>query len=227
MRTSMFFAAPLVALAAAQESSANETSVLSTIPISSSSVPYTNGFTSFLTQTNSLGVVTGQPLPATSVGVAASNVGVAATNAAISSVAVQLVPAGLAPGTVTTLIYGNVTAGNATSIVVTVGASTTQVLSAAIVAATGSGSSTSGASGVAGAGASSSTGASASASGSGSSSRASGSSASGTSTRASSASGSQLASGSAASASSTGAAGSVKVGAGALIGAGVFFAAFL
>ncbi|KAI5235950.1 hypothetical protein E4T47_08842 [Aureobasidium subglaciale] len=224
MRTSIFFAAPLVALVAAQESSANETSVLSTIPISSSSVPYTNGFTSFLTQTNSLGVVTGQPLPATSVGVAASNVGVAATNAAISSVAVQLVPAGLAPGTVTTLIYGNVTAGNATSIVVTVGASTTQVLSAAIVAATGSGSSTSGASGVAGA--SSSTGASAS--GSGSSSRASGSSASGTSTRASSsASGSQSASGSAASASSTGAAGTVKVGAGALIGAGVFFAAFL
>ncbi|OBW67728.1 MAG: Mating-type protein MAT alpha 1 [Aureobasidium pullulans] len=60
MRASTFFAAPLVAMAAAQSASTNETSVLSTIPISSS-VPYTNGFTSFLTQTNSLGVVTARP----------------------------------------------------------------------------------------------------------------------------------------------------------------------
>ncbi|KAI4760803.1 hypothetical protein E4T52_03907 [Aureobasidium sp. EXF-3400] len=214
MRASVFFAAPLVAMAAAQSSTANETSVLSTIPVSSSSVPYTNGFTSFLTQTNSLGVVTGQPLPATSVGVAATN----SAPAAISSVAVQLVPAGLAPGTVTTLIYGNVTAGNATSIVVTVGASTTQILSAAVIAATGSGSSASGSSAAAAASSSGS-----SASQSGSSSRG----ASSASSRASSASGSASSATGSAAASSTGAASNVKVGAGALIGAGVFFAAFM
>ncbi|KAG9739700.1 hypothetical protein KCU73_g9409, partial [Aureobasidium melanogenum] len=216
MRTSAFFAAPLVAMVAAQSSASNETSVLSTIPISST-VPYTNGFTSFLTQTNSLGVVTGIPTLAT-------DVGIAATNAAVSSAAVQLVPAGLAPGTVTTLIYGNVTAGNATSIVVTVGASTTQVLSAAVVAATGSGSSSTDSSGA---------GAASSASASGSSGSSSGSSSRGsssTSTRASGTSGGSGSSGSSSSAtaSSTGSAANVKVGAaGALIGAGAFFAAFM
>ncbi|KAI4214465.1 MAG: hypothetical protein LQ351_002882 [Letrouitia transgressa] len=58
MRSSVVLTLPLAALALAQ---------------SSDSAAYTNPFTSFLTQTNANGVITGQPLPATSqVGAATS-----------------------------------------------------------------------------------------------------------------------------------------------------------
>lgn len=85
MRSSIFFAAPFAALALAQ-SSGNATE-------STSSVPYSNINTIYLTQTNSLGVITGMPSVATSVG----NAGTAITTQptlATSQAAAALVPAG-------------------------------------------------------------------------------------------------------------------------------------
>lgn len=68
------------------------------------------------------------PAVATDVG----NAGTAVTSQAAlitAQSAAALVPAGLPAGEVTTLIYGNATAGNATSIIVSIGSSTTVVVS--------------------------------------------------------------------------------------------------
>ena len=93
-------------------------------------VPYTNGFTSYLTQTNSLGVVTGMP----SVETAQSALPPAVT----SQPAVATIPAGLPVGNTYLLINISRTL---TSFEVSVGSSTTVVVdapeSATIVTGTG------------------------------------------------------------------------------------------
>jgi len=93
-------------------------------------VPYTNGFTSYLTQTNSLGVVTGMP----SVETAQSALPPAVT----SQPAVATIPAGLPEGNTYLLINISRTL---TSFEVSVGSSTTVVVdapeSATIITGTG------------------------------------------------------------------------------------------
>jgi len=200
MRASLILAAPFVALALAQSGETNVTEVTT----SSSSYVYTNPLTAYLTQTNSLGVITGMPPVETSVG----NAGTAVTTQAIvvtSQPAVALVPAGFTG--VTTLKFGGNGTSATSSIVITAGTGTTFIVSATSAAAT------------------SGAGASGSASGSGATSGASGTAASGGS---SGTAGSGTATGSAAtSSSSTGAAAHIYVASSALIGAGALFAAFL
>ncbi|KAK8192974.1 uncharacterized protein BKA78DRAFT_111330 [Phyllosticta capitalensis] len=114
MKATLFFATTLVASAFAQSSS--ETLAVSSSPSASSTSisSVENSFTSFLTQTNSLGVVTGQPAVVT------------------SQPSVATIPA-LGTGTYTIAI------GNTTNIVVTVGSSTTAVISGdAVITTSGS-----------------------------------------------------------------------------------------
>jgi hypothetical protein len=96
----------------------------------STTVPYTNGFTSYLTQTNSLGVVTGMPEVATAQS--------ALPTAITSQPAVATIPAGLPEGNTYLLINISRTL---TSFEVSVGSSTTVVVnapeSATIVTGTG------------------------------------------------------------------------------------------
>lgn len=169
-------------------------------------VPYTNGFTSYLTETNSLGVVTGMPEVATAQS--------ALPPAVTSQPAVATIPAGLPEGNTYLLI--NISR-SLTSFEVSVGSSTTVVVdapeSATIVTGTGT-----------------ETGAVATGTGSSSSdSSDDSSSASGSSTRGSSQSSS--ASGSAASSSASGsadsAAGRVTLASAGILGFGALVAAFL
>lgn len=168
-------------------------------------MPYTNGFTSYLTQTNSLGVVTGMPEVATAQS--------ALPPAVTSQPAVATIPAGLPEGNTYLLI--NISR-SLTSFEVSVGSSTTVVVdapeSATIVTGTGT-----------------ETGTAAVSSATGSSSDDSESSSGSSSTRGSS-SGSS-ASGSGASASSTGtadsSAGRVTLASAGVLGFGALVAAFL
>jgi uncharacterized membrane protein YgcG len=133
MRSSIFFAAPFVAAAYAQSSSeANSTvvEISASGSTTSTTVPYSNGFTSYLTQTNSLGVVTGMPEVATAQS--------ALPPAVTSQPAVATIPAGLPVGNTYLLINISRTL---TSFEVSVGSSTTVVVdapeSATIVTGTG------------------------------------------------------------------------------------------
>lgn len=171
----------------------------------STTVPYTNGFTSYLTQTNSLGVVTGMPEVAT----AQSDLPPAVT----SQPAVATIPAGLPEGNTYLLI--NISR-SLTSFEVSVGSSTTVVVnapeSASIVTGTGT-----------------ETGTAASSTGSSDDDSESSSGSSASSTRGSSSSGSS-ASGSGA-AESTGSAdssaGRVTLASAGVLGFGALVAAFL
>jgi hypothetical protein len=151
MRSSILFTAPFVAAAFAQSSSEGNATVrallqrqwhrssltsLQVVDLSSGSttvqttVPYTNGFTSYLTQTNSLGVVTGMPEVATAQS--------ALPTVVTSQPAVATIPAGLPEGN--TYLMINVSR-SLTSFEVSVGSSTTVVVnapeSATIVTGTG------------------------------------------------------------------------------------------
>ncbi|KAM3419390.1 hypothetical protein BST61_g5319 [Cercospora zeina] len=120
MRYSALALAPFVAAAFAQDKNAQNNA--DTTSTSISIPPYSNTMTNFLTETNSFGVITGMPAPAT------GGQGVAET----SIPPVATIPAGLAPGSVYTLFYGN-----ATSFTITVASSTTIVLGAGGSQATG------------------------------------------------------------------------------------------
>ncbi|KAJ9630800.1 hypothetical protein H2203_001325 [Taxawa tesnikishii (nom. ined.)] len=207
MRTSALLVAPFAATAALAQSSSANVTVVSALSTSISTPPYSNPFTSFLTQTNSLGVVTGQPAAATNVG---TNPAAVTTQPAVATI-----PAGL-PAGVTVLNYGNETSRDFT---VSVGSSTTVVLGGGVQTIVTSGSPASATTSGASSGSSSgSSGSSGSASGSSSGSRTSGSASSGSSTASASSS---------AASSSGNAAAAVKVASGALVGAGAFFAAFM
>ena len=117
MRSSIFFVAPFVAAAYAQSSDANTTAVVES---TSTTAPYTNGFTSYLTQTNSLGVVTGMP--------AVDTAQSALPPAVTSQPEVATIPAGLPEGV--THIMQNISR-SLTSFEVSVGSSTTVVIGAA------------------------------------------------------------------------------------------------
>ena len=84
--------------------------------MSTSTYTYSNTMTNFLTETNSLGVVTGMPNLSNGY----------APVAETAQPAVATIPAGLASGSVYTLAYGN-----ASSFTVSIGSSTTYVLGAA------------------------------------------------------------------------------------------------
>lgn len=207
MRSSIFFAAPFVAAAYAQSSSeANSTvvEISASGTTTSTTVPYSNGFTSYLTQTNSLGVVTGMPEVETAQS--------ALPPAVTSQPAVATIPAGLPIGNTYLLINISRTL---TSFEVSVGSSTTVVVdapeSATIVTGTGT-----------------ETGTAAVSSATGSSSDDSESSSGSSSTRGSSSSG---ASSSGGAAQSTGnadsSAGRVTFASAGVLGFGALFAAFL
>jgi len=118
MRSSIFFIAPFMAAAYAQSSDVNTTST---------TAPYTNGFTSYLTQTNSLGVVTGMPSVATDQSALPPAVTTQPT-AVTSQPEVATIPAGLPVGV--TNIVQNISR-SLTSFEVSVGSSTTVVIGAA------------------------------------------------------------------------------------------------
>lgn len=222
MRSSILFVAPFVAAAFAQSTdTANATvsvynslflyqmlNLAQVIEASSGSttvsttVPYTNGFTSYLTETNSLGVVTGMPSVVTSQ--PSQPAAVTAQSSLPTGVTTQpvvaTIPAGLPSGTNTVVL--NISS-SLTSFLVSVGSSTTAVIgdaSVSIAAATNA------------------TGTAAS----GSTATGSGSSASG-----SAASGSNTASSSSSSSTSNAAVGNVQVASAGLIGLGALFAALL
>ncbi|PPJ61317.1 hypothetical protein CBER1_05086 [Cercospora berteroae] len=114
MRYSVLALAPFVAAAYAQDTNNNDqNNDAQTSSTSISIPPYSNTMTNFLTQTNSNGVVTGMPTPQV------GGQGVAET----SIPPVATIPAGLAPGSVYTLFYGN-----ETSFTVSVASSTTIVV---------------------------------------------------------------------------------------------------
>lgn len=105
----------LVPIALAAFASAQDTN-------STSSVPYSNPATTLLTQTNSLGVITGQPTQPAVVTTQPAGV--------FTQPSVALLPAGFTSGT-TTLIYGNQTytvgvSGNQTQIISRTPTPTTQ-----------------------------------------------------------------------------------------------------
>ncbi|KAK4908586.1 hypothetical protein LTR49_022544 [Elasticomyces elasticus] len=175
MRSSIMIA-PFVAAAYAQSSS----ELVQTGVVSANTTTYTttwtysNGFTSYLTETNSLGVVTGMPSAATA---ATSLPGAITTQPSVitSQPAVATIPAGLPVGV--TSIAQNAS-GSLSYFSVSVGSSTTVVMlpstASVVTAASGSSGSGSGASGSGSAGASgaSATGGSATSSGAASSSSA-------------------------------------------------------
>ncbi|KAK5717830.1 hypothetical protein LTR15_008671 [Elasticomyces elasticus] len=168
--------APFVAAAYAQSSS----ELVQTGVVSANTTTYTttwtysNGFTSYLTETNSLGVVTGMPSAATA---ATSLPGAITTQPSVitSQPAVATIPAGLPVGV--TSIAQNAS-GSLSYFSVSVGSSTTVVMlpstASVVTAASGSSGSGSGASGSgsgsAGASGASATGGSATSSGAASSS---------------------------------------------------------
>ncbi|KAM0723267.1 hypothetical protein Q7P37_001468 [Cladosporium fusiforme] len=120
MRSSILIAAPFVAAAYAQSSDAVNTTV---VPVSSGSTTvestfsYSNGLTSFLTQTNSNGVITGMPAVETAQS--------ALPPAVTAQPSVATIPAGLPEGVTHILI--NISR-SLTSFEVSVGSSTTVVV---------------------------------------------------------------------------------------------------
>ncbi|MCJ1259243.1 ADAM metallopeptidase with thrombospondin type 1, motif [Lignoscripta atroalba] len=66
MRSSIIFALPFAAVALAQSSTVVSVTEVTDGQVQATSTTYTNPFTSFLSQTDSLGVVTGQPSVVTS-----------------------------------------------------------------------------------------------------------------------------------------------------------------
>jgi hypothetical protein len=96
-------------------------------PSQSTTAPYTNAFTSYLTQTNSLGVITGMPAVATAQSALPSAV-TTQPEAVTSQPEVATIPAGLPEGV--THIMQNISR-SLTSFEVSVGSSTTVVISAA------------------------------------------------------------------------------------------------
>jgi len=173
MQSFTFLSLALAAVASAQSTSVS-TSVSTSDSTSISTPPYSNTLTNFLTETNSLGVVTGQPSVVTSI---PDQPGAVTTQPIVASVY-----AGLTTG-LNTVVLGNRTA------TVSIGSGVTSVLTPVPTTASTAG----GAAGTNVAG------------------------------------GSGTATGSATKASSSGssAAGHLKAGAGALLGAGAMFVAFL
>lgn len=120
MRSSIIFAAPFVAAAYAQSSDAVNTTVVDVSSGSTtvqSTVSYSNGLTSYLTMTNSNGVITGMPAVET----AQSDLPAAVT----AQPSVATIPAGLPEGV--THIAINISR-SLTSFEVSVGSSTTVVV---------------------------------------------------------------------------------------------------
>jgi len=140
MRASIFISAPIFAIAALAQSDSSA--------ISSSSYSYDNPFTSYLTQTNSLGVITGQPAPATSI---PTQPGVVTTQPAV--VTSQPLPAtlpALSSG-FNTIIVGN-SLNQTSTLTVSVGNATTSILTpASSTPASGSAGTTGGAAATSGA----------------------------------------------------------------------------
>lgn len=119
MRSSILFAAPFVAAAYAQSDAVNTTvvDVSSGSTTVESTVSYSNGLTSFLTQTNSNGVITGMPAVETAQS--------ALPPAVTAQPSVATIPAGLPEGV--THIAINISR-SLTSFEVSVGSSTTVVI---------------------------------------------------------------------------------------------------
>lgn len=150
MRASIFISAPIFAIAALAQSDSSAT------PSATSTVSNDNPFTSYLTQTNSLGVITGQPAVVT------TQPDVVTTQPAV--VTTQPLPAtlpALASG-FNTILVGN-SLNQTSTIVVSVGNATTSIITpASSTPASGSAGTTGG--GAAASGASGATGTAASAS---------------------------------------------------------------
>ncbi|KAK0335945.1 hypothetical protein LTR91_023133 [Friedmanniomyces endolithicus] len=206
MRSSIFIGPFMAAAVAVAQSEVVETLVSASGNTTvTTTISYSVPQTTLLTQTNSEGIITGQPVAATiPAGETASPVAIT------SQPAVATIPAGLPVG-VTSLAQN--ASGTLSYFTVSVGSSTTQVIGGVAVAATGA--STLGASGSASSAASGST----SATGSGSASAASATSGSGSSTASAAASSSTAKS----AASVIG----VQIASAGLIGLGALFAALL
>lgn len=153
MQYSIILAAAFAAAVSAQDASASASTTSTSTP------PYSNPNTQYLTQTNSVGVVTGMPSVVTSQ--PAGGVAITTQPAVVTTQPIlATIPAGLSTG-LNTIPYGNTTvtvsmSGSITSII---SASKTTATSGSGAAASGSGASASGSGTATGASSSSSAGA--------------------------------------------------------------------